>query len=47
MPFKEGKWNEEYARFKKEKGQITTALGKGRALELFNNNMIKYQIVDK
>ncbi|WP_408063542.1 RHS repeat-associated core domain-containing protein [Vibrio nitrifigilis] len=47
VPYREGNWNQKHARFKKEKGQITTALGVGEGLKLFNSKMIRYEVLDK
>ena len=38
-------WNENFARFKLEKDQVNISLGKGKALELFNNNIIEFKLV--
>lgn len=40
-------WSEEFARFKLERNQINIALGKGRALDLFNDNIIEFKLVRK
>ena len=40
-------WSEEFARFKLERNQVNIALGKGRALELFNDNIIEFKLVRK
>lgn len=38
-------WNEDYARFKLEKEQVNIALGKGKALEIFNNNIEEFKFI--
>ena len=38
-------WNEKYARFKLEKGQVNIALGKGEALKIFNDNILEIKFV--
>ena len=38
-------WNENYARFKLEKGQVNIALGKGNALNIFNDNIVEFKLV--
>lgn len=38
-------WNENYSRFKLEKGQVNIALGKGKALDLFNNNIEEFKLI--
>ncbi|ARU54288.1 hypothetical protein OLMES_0181 [Oleiphilus messinensis] len=38
-----GPWVQTHARFKVEKGQMTTQLGQGRALEIFNKNIIDFE----
>ena len=38
-------WNEKYARFKLEKGQVNIALGKGEALKIFNDNILEFRFV--
>ncbi len=40
-----GSWNQTNARFKVESGQTTTQLGRGVALDIFNLNIIDYQVV--
>ena len=40
-------WSEESARFKLERNQVNICLGKGRALELFNDNIIEFKLVRK
>ena len=39
------KWTENFAFFKAEGDQINIGLGKGKALELFNRNIISYRKV--
>ncbi len=38
-------WNIKYARFKLEKGQVNIALGKGRALKIFNDNLVEFKFI--
>lgn len=38
-------WNENYARFKLEKGQVNIALGKGKALNIFNDNILEFKLI--
>ena len=38
-------WNEKYARFKLEKGQVNIAFGKGEALKIFNDNILEFKFV--
>ena len=40
------KWTEDFAYFKAEGAQINIGLGKGRALETFNRNIIGFEKVD-
>jgi len=40
-------WNEKYARFKLERDQINIALGKGDALDIFNDNILEFEFVKK
>ena len=35
-------WNNKFARFKLEKGQVNIALGNGSALEIFNSNLLEF-----
>jgi hypothetical protein len=41
-----GKWMFTNARFKGEGGQMTTQLGQGRALDIFNNNIVQHKRVN-
>jgi len=41
-----GKWNQTHARFKVEKGQMTTQLGQGKALDIFNNNILDFEPIN-
>ncbi|NIF31716.1 hypothetical protein F3J29_06150 [Enterobacter sp. Cy-643] len=43
LPFKKGDWVDEHAKFKKESNQITTQVGKGKALDIFNENIIGFR----
>jgi filamentous hemagglutinin len=49
LDFQSGAWGLDYARFKLEGGQISTQLDKdgGRALEIFNNNIVGFEVVGK
>lgn len=42
MPPTGPRWAENNARFKGEKGQINIALGRGRALDIFNDNIVGF-----
>ena len=39
-------WGSLNARFKQERGQVTIALGFGRALEIFNQNIVEFEKVE-
>jgi hypothetical protein len=45
MSTQTGPWMDTNARFKVEGGQLTTQLGKGKALEIFNQNIVKVERV--
>ncbi len=45
MPIGGKGWNQEHARFKQEGTQINIALGKGDALDIFNDNIVSYNAV--
>lgn len=47
MPEKSSGWGYKFVRFKEEKRQINIQLGQegGKALEIFNNNIIEYKII--
>jgi len=47
MPLASKGWNENHAFFKAEDGQISIGLGIGRALELFNNNLMRTDVKPK
>lgn len=47
LSFNKGDWVGEHAKFKKEGNQITTQVGKGKALEIFNDNIIGFQKVNR
>jgi len=38
-------WNIEHARFKLEKGQVNIQLGKGKALDIFNDNILEFKFI--
>ncbi|MDH5803375.1 MAG: hypothetical protein OEZ68_21485, partial [Gammaproteobacteria bacterium] len=42
MSTRNGPWMQTNARFKVEGGQMTTQLGQGRALDIFNENLIDF-----
>lgn len=45
MSTQTGKWIDTNARFKVEGGQITTQLGQGKGMEIFNNNIVHFEQV--
>ncbi len=45
MSTQTGEWMQTNTRFKVEGGQMTTQLGQGKGLEIFNNNIIKFEKV--
>ncbi|WP_233259675.1 hypothetical protein, partial [Ramlibacter sp. WS9] len=47
MSTQTGSWMQTNARFKVEGGQMTTQLGQGQALNIFNNNLIQFELVPK
>lgn len=47
LSFKKGDWVHEYAKFKKEANQITTQVGRGNALDIFNDNIIGFQRIER
>jgi len=47
MSTRTGPWMQTSARFKVEGGQMTTQLGQGRALDIFNQNLIDFNRVPK
>jgi hypothetical protein len=44
MPTSSG-WNTTKARFKQEDGQVNICLGKGVALQKFNDNIIDFELI--
>ncbi|GGW49142.1 hypothetical protein [Arenibacter certesii] len=40
-----GNWNQTRARFKKEGTQVNIALGKGTALQIFNDNLLEFELI--
>ena len=40
-------WSETNTRFKVEGGQTTTQLGSGKGLEIFNRNIVDFQLINK
>ena len=49
MPEKSPGWGYKFVRFKEEKRQINIQLGKegGKGLEIFNQNLKKYEIINQ
>lgn len=47
LSFKKGDWVNDHAKFKKEANQITTQVGKGEALKIFNENIIGFQRIER
>ncbi|MGK0707016.1 hypothetical protein ACSFCW_26910 [Yokenella regensburgei] len=47
LSFKKGDWVEKHAKFKKEANQITTQVGRGEALKIFNDNIIGFQRIER
>ena len=47
IPFKGKGWSETNTRFKVEGGQTTTQLGSGKGLEIFNRNIVDFQLINK
>lgn len=47
MPEKSSGWGYKFVRFKEEKRQINIQLGKegGKALNIFNDNIIDYKVI--
>ncbi|WP_312202231.1 hemagglutinin repeat-containing protein [Kosakonia cowanii] len=45
MSTQTGKWMDTNARFKVEGGQMTTQLGQGKGMEIFNNNIVHFEQV--
>ncbi|WP_239327087.1 VENN motif pre-toxin domain-containing protein, partial [Snodgrassella gandavensis] len=45
MSTQTGKWMQTNTRFKVEKGQMTTQLGQGKGMEIFNNNIVHFEKV--
>ncbi|OCG69098.1 hypothetical protein A9G41_07090 [Gilliamella sp. Nev5-1] len=45
MSIKTGKWMKTNTRFKVEGGQMTTQLGQGRGIEIFNENIVHFEKV--
>ena len=42
---KKGAWMKEHSRFKVEKGQMTTQLGQGKAIDIFNENLVYFDVL--
>jgi RHS repeat-associated protein len=47
MSTRTGSWMQTNARFKVEGGQMTTQLGQGKAIDIFNQNIVDFQLVPK
>ncbi|SFV18125.1 hypothetical protein, partial [Pseudoduganella namucuonensis] len=47
MSTQTGSWMQTNARFKVEGGQMTTQLGQGRAIDIFNQNIVDFGLVPK
>jgi LysM repeat protein len=47
MPTTANNWTQNNARFKFESGQMTTQLGQGKALEIYNENMVNFKTLEK
>ena len=45
MSTQTGKWMDTNTRFKVEGGQMTTQLGQGKGMEIFNNNIVHFEKV--
>jgi hypothetical protein len=45
MSIKTGKWMKTNTRFKVEGGQMTTQLGQGRGIKIFNENIVHFEKV--
>lgn len=45
MSTQTGKWMDTNTRFKVEGGQMTTQLGQGKGMEIFNNNIVHFEQV--
>ncbi|WP_215796521.1 hypothetical protein [Paludibacterium paludis] len=47
MSTQTGPWMQSNARFKVEGGQMTTQLGQGRAIDIFNKNIVDFELIHK
>jgi filamentous hemagglutinin len=47
MPTQTGSWMQTNARFKVEGGQMTTQLGQGKAIDIFNQNIVDFELIRK
>lgn len=45
MSTQTGKWMQTNTRFKVEKGQMTTQLGQGKGIQIFNENIVHFEKV--
>jgi len=45
MSTQTGKWMDTNTRFKVEGGQMTTQLGQGKGIEIFNKNIVHFEKV--
>ena len=41
-----GKWNQTHSRFKVESGQMTTQFSQGKALDIFNQNILDFELLE-
>ena len=46
MPESKSEWGKNHARFKKEKQQLNIGLGKGEALDIFNENIVETDVIN-
>ena len=47
MSTRTGSWMQTNARFKVEGGQMTTQLGRGKAIDIFNKNIVDFELIRK
>ena len=46
MPESKSGWGKNHARFKKEDEQVNIGLGKGKALDIFNENIVEADVIN-
>ncbi len=46
MPKSTNGWGKNHAQFKKEKEQLNIGLGKGKALDIFNENIVETEVIN-